>query len=140
MKLCKRCNQNKPLEAFSKNKSKKDGLQVSCKECFKTINNNSYKNESGERRRKVGETRDRIKAINRSIISEHRSVNPCHFCGETEHCCLDFHHLDPTVKDKEISVLVHYSTARLVKEIAKCIVICSNCHRKHHAGIEGYEL
>jgi len=140
MKLCKRCNQNKPLEAFSKNKSKKDGLQVSCKECFKSINNNSYKKESGERRKQVRANAERLKAINKAIISEHKTANPCLFCGETEHCCLDFHHVDPTLKDKEISLLVSYSTKRLNEEIAKCVVICSNCHRKHHSGIDGYEI
>lgn len=140
MKYCHRCKTYKPVEEFSKNRSKKDGLQVSCKECFKTINNNSYKNESNKRKKQVRENAERIKNINREIVSEHKNLNPCFFCGETEHCCLDFHHIDPTQKDKEVSLLISYSTERLKKEIDKCVVLCSNCHRKHHSGVKGYEL
>lgn len=33
-KACSKCGLDKPLEAFSKNRTKKDGLQTWCKECF----------------------------------------------------------------------------------------------------------
>lgn len=33
MKQCRRCGEVKPLEAFGKNKSKKDGLHYYCREC-----------------------------------------------------------------------------------------------------------
>lgn len=32
-KFCKRCNTTKPIEEFSRNKSKKDGFQFYCKDC-----------------------------------------------------------------------------------------------------------
>lgn len=35
MKLCRACNINKPLNLFNKNKSRSDGLQGQCRECFK---------------------------------------------------------------------------------------------------------
>lgn len=34
-KICKKCGRELPLECFSKNKTKKDGLQPYCKECQK---------------------------------------------------------------------------------------------------------
>jgi len=33
MKICQKCNQDKPLTQYNKNKSKKDGLDIYCKEC-----------------------------------------------------------------------------------------------------------
>lgn len=58
----------------------------------------------------------------------------CSLCEETEPCCLDFHHVDP--KKKLCSVSRSYmSDKRLREEIAKCIVLCANCHRKLHANV-----
>ena len=33
MKVCTKCKRTLPLASFSKHKSKKDGLQCTCKEC-----------------------------------------------------------------------------------------------------------
>ena len=58
----------------------------------------------------------------------------CNRCGESDIVCLDFHHTDPTLKDANLSIAVsHWSIKRLQKEIDKCEIICSNCHRKLHA-------
>jgi len=67
----------------------------------------------------------------------------CSFCGETEPICLDFHHVVPTEKELSISDIVshrNWSDKRIVAEIEKCVVLCSNCHRKVHAGILSLSL
>lgn len=56
----------------------------------------------------------------------------CDICGEDDIACLDFHHLDPTQKDKVISRINDWSEERILLEIQKCQVLCSNCHRKLH--------
>lgn len=140
MKRCNRCKEEKDLEAFSIHRARPDGRQVTCKECYKTLNNQSYMNSSSSRKQKVAERRNRVKAENKEIIKKVKDDNPCCFCGETEHCCLDFHHKDPTQKEFEISNSMKKNKGKLVEEIDKCVVICSNCHRKHHAGLKGYEL
>lgn len=60
----------------------------------------------------------------------------CVSCGESANECLDLHHVDPSVKTEEVSKLLSdkRSKVRIVAEIEKCAVLCSNCHRKHHAG------
>ncbi|CCV12969.1 hypothetical protein MESS4_510136 [Mesorhizobium sp. STM 4661] len=54
-------------------------------------------------------------------------------CGEDHPGCLDFHHV---TDDKEVNVgdavRLGWSIKRLMTEINKCVVMCSNCHRKHH--------
>jgi hypothetical protein len=44
MKLCFSCNINKPKTEFNKNKTRPDGVQTQCRECFKSRRStNSYR-------------------------------------------------------------------------------------------------
>lgn len=45
---------------------------------------------------------------------------------------LDFHHKDPNEKDFQFSKYSNHSWDRIKKEIDKCILVCSNCHREIH--------
>lgn len=58
----------------------------------------------------------------------------CETCGEADVACLDFHHKDPKTKVSEVSrMLTEFrSKDSIVTEMAKCAVICANCHRKLH--------
>lgn len=69
-------------------------------------------------------------------FKDFKSTLSCTLCGETESCCLDFHHLDPSQKDSAICDLVRRGSLKKVREeLRKCTVLCSNCHRKVHAGV-----
>ena len=61
-----------------------------------------------------------------------KSTLKCSRCPENHPAALDFHHLDPSKKDFQIGSLTRkgYSMSRLMAEVAKCEVLCSNCHRK----------
>jgi len=58
--------------------------------------------------------------------------HPCK-CGENNYACLDFHHNSGN-KEKNISRMVNGSSSlqTIQNEMEKCIVVCSNCHRKIH--------
>ncbi len=65
-----------------------------------------------------------------------KSTLCCVVCGESEACCLDFHHKDPNTKDAEVSRMARtHGVYKLQQELLKCVVLCSNCHRKVHAGL-----
>ena len=70
----------------------------------------------------------------REMIAEAKR-NGCIKCSEKEHACLDFHHLGD--KDLSVSAMLGMNDERVQEEINKCVVLCSNCHRKLHAGIIG---
>lgn len=70
---------------------------------------------------------------NREIISQAKAGG-CVACGETDQVCLDMHHLDPGEKEFLVSRAQAMSEERLRAEIAKCVPLCVNCHRKFHAG------
>lgn len=60
----------------------------------------------------------------------------CSKCGEDHPACLDFHHRDPKKKEFNLSSgmvsTYGYSKEKILREMEKCDVLCSNCHRKHH--------
>lgn len=72
----------------------------------------------------------------RKILAEFQSGG-CFFCEEFEPICLDAHHVDPTLKKFEISAALKnvVSINNFKLELQKCICVCSNCHRKIHAGL-----
>ncbi len=58
----------------------------------------------------------------------------CRYCGESDPTCLDFHHRNPKEKEFLLSLAVaRASLERIKAEVAKCDVLCANCHRKLHA-------
>lgn len=60
----------------------------------------------------------------------------CCICGYSK-CieALDFHHIDPTKKDMNFKGMRGWSWNRLITELDKCILVCSNCHREIHSGL-----
>jgi 5-methylcytosine-specific restriction endonuclease McrA len=81
--------------------------------------------------------RDGMRERNREKIAELTGLRcvDCGFVGH--HSQMDFHHLDPTKKDKNIGHLIWQRTWEKIKEeIDKCILLCSNCHRLRHWKID----
>jgi len=58
----------------------------------------------------------------------------CQHCNETDYNILEFHHINPTEKEYEIchGALRLKNITRYLQEIKKCIILCSNCHKKIH--------
>lgn len=56
-------------------------------------------------------------------------------CGVDSPECLQYHHRDPSTKLFDISAGVRrgFSISKLNREVAKCDLICANCHFKLHA-------
>ena len=61
----------------------------------------------------------------------------CQICSYNKYVgALEFHHLNPSEKDFSISNVKLYSFSDTIKkELDKCILVCSNCHREIHANI-----
>lgn len=80
-------------------------------------------------------TKYRIRKERNAWWLEYRKQFSCTKCGFSDSRALDFHHLDPSQKDLEVSTLVShaYSKESILNEIEKCICLCANCHRITHA-------
>jgi len=79
--------------------------------------------------------RDRRRAKRVNYVRKILDESTCASCGESNNDCLQFHHVDPTQKDRSITQMSGYSLARIKAEIAKCVILCANCHCKEHARI-----
>ena len=60
----------------------------------------------------------------------------CQVCGYSR-CSqsLHFHHLNPSIKEFNVSGSHSVSWSRLERELDKCVLLCSNCHGEVHAGL-----
>lgn len=130
-KLCNKCGKVKPISEFGKNKTKKDGLQSQCKECVKIYKKQHYENNKQYYIDKAKTYKEKC----REELNSYKSKLICANCGESRWWLLDFHHIDPSEKEGEISKLFN-SPNKLKRELDKCIVLCSNCHRDLHFKFE----
>jgi hypothetical protein len=74
------------------------------------------------------------KKAHKEWFAKFKATKSCTICGESRPATLDFHHTDPKKTNKKVHKLVSdgHTKIRLLKEIEKCVVLCSNCHRVHH--------
>lgn len=61
----------------------------------------------------------------------------CWICGYSRSkAALDFHHIDGQTKSMGLSTReMQLSWQTVWTEVQKCCLLCSNCHREHHAGL-----
>jgi hypothetical protein len=129
-KCCPKCEEEVDIELFSKNRSRKDGLSRICKICQRLYVNAHYQANkeyySKKARKQDKELLDWYKKYKMGLA--------CEKCGENHPACIDFHHRDSSKKDIEVANAIRKSWCkdRILREIAKCDVLCSNCHRKEH--------
>ena len=118
--LCKRCNLTKPLRLFVSNYTHRNV----CREChlskiqkYREVNIDKTVNTK------------RQQFIRSSAFIASFKNDLCNICG-TKYSpeALDFHHLQD--KESGISRLYEKSRKRITREIAKCELICANCHRE----------
>lgn len=109
--ICNKCNQPKLKENYYFSNGKL--AQKVCKDCVRKKEKEKYQQ------------------VHNKII-EFKEKYPCKKCGCNKHYLIDFHHINPEEKDFSISENTHAKFETLLKEIEKCIPLCSNCHREFH--------
>jgi hypothetical protein len=151
MKTCSKCHLIKTFDQFQKKNSTKDGYQTQCKKCRKEytqtyFSNNKLKIQKANRKRYQLNKEKYLEGCKkyRNSIKEERKAfylqlktAPCMDCGNTfDPECMDFDHRPDEIKLFEISQFAGGGQTRISKnkilaEIKKCDLICSNCHRLH---------
>jgi len=83
-------------------------------------------------KRKMNARQRRLSTEKRQWIRDTKASLRCAKCGEARPMCLDFHHVDGSKKERGIATMSLASKERILKEMAKCIVLCRNCHAEEH--------
>ena len=141
IRMCTKCKVEKIITAFQKVNSNISGYRTECTECrrrsgreyaklHKKTNHRQYRKfrngfKEKEHRRSV-KKRTHINAEVKRIKSE-----PCTDCKKTfPYYCMDFDHLNPDDKIDSIKEIKSSpSITHVLNEIAKCELVCVNCHR-----------
>ncbi len=117
-KWCNKCKQYVDFSKFSMRKNQ-NRLQAYCLPCMAII-------------KAMG--RIRLK----KLCVDYKG-SKCIRCDYNK--CLDaleFHHTNPNTKDFNISEKrTKFLTEEIKKELDKCILLCSNCHREEHSKYSG---
>lgn len=121
---CRTCAVEKPLDDFYPDKARALGRRYVCKACELE---SAKTPKERERRRATSSQRYRK---GREIIAELKD-RPCADCGgRFPTFVMEFDHPDPS--NKLFNVAMNCGggiTPKLLSEIEKCEVVCSNCHK-----------
>ena len=131
-KKCTMCKLDLPEDdtnfASRRDRGKKQ-FQINCRECQKKYRRQHYLDN---KQKYV----DKAKLYRQNFIEwfiDYKKTLRCESCGESRYWVLDFHHKNPKEKDIEVSLVVRQcNKQKLLDEIEKCMVVCSNCHRDIH--------
>ena len=101
-----------------------------CRDC-----KNKYDREWHSKRSKESkEARHRQQMLRKAKLQQkvydYQKGNSCEDCGDTRVQVLQFDHINPEEKEDTISNMVKngISEKKIFEEIAKCRVLCANCH------------
>lgn len=138
-KRCPACQKVKEETEFSKNRVRKDGLQVQCRSCIKVIQHSWYlKNKEIH----TFNTRQRRRVAVDEVIENllaYFKAHPCVDCGESDPLILEFDHVRGAKRfDIGTKVAQGYNWQSILIEIEKCEVLCVKCHRRKTAKQFGY--
>ena len=125
MKICSKCSEYKNLTNFYI----RNNLPTSaCKSCErKRVVEWQHNNRSKRRMQRIRRKKTVTKLVLEFLLNNH-----CVDCEEDDPYVLDFDHINPDTKHKEVSTLISQEASwnRVKKEMDKCQIRCANCHRK----------
>lgn len=124
MRVCSTCNSS--YQDFGQRAS-------FCRSCKQAYDREYHARRSDEKKRRKQELQRQRQIANRQFMYNYLSTNPCEVCGETDPVVLEFDHIDQTTKLIAVSLMVCHSLDKIKEEIAKCRVLCANCHKRHTA-------
>ena len=146
MKRCTKCGKKKRNTSFYWSDKVKGIRRSECKKCEGISYSIWWKSATTEeRKRKYSASMacaSRRADENIAWLAEYLKKHSCIVCGEKNILMLEFHHRRRSRKKYDISALAGQgkSLKLLIKEVAKCDVICANDHRVETAYQRKYRI
>lgn len=139
MKVCSKCGITKNETEYFVKDSKTGRLHAQCKLCYKehrkTYYATHYKKYGDIYRERAKMRRTKIKRELQLKLISYLKNKKCVTCGESDIRVLEFDHINTATKAFGISTAIRNGLewSRILDEIAKCQVLCANCHKKRTA-------
>ena len=112
------------------------GKWINCKNCFRVFKARTWNQTHCCLECQKAYARDMYLARQRRVIETRAQKKQCEVCGYNRwKPCLEWHHVDPSTKEFSISNAGARSQEKVKMEIAKCVVLCCNCHQEVHRGM-----
>lgn len=114
-KICTKCGKELPIDSFNWRDKKKGTRRSECKVCHSDYMKTKYQEK-------------------KELVNNLKRNQCCAKCGDNRAYVLDYHHIDPNIKEMNISRMLsnRSNINHVIQEIDKCIILCSNCHRELH--------
>jgi hypothetical protein len=132
LRRCGRCRELRPIELFAWRRKAREQRDNYCAGCRAEYKREHY---AANRSRYIARARTRKRAVAAEraayLVALFR-VRPCVDCGKTDPLVLEFDHLG----DRSFDIskgLRDRNWSSVLDEIAKCEVVCANCHRRRTA-------
>jgi hypothetical protein len=123
---CTRCLISKPASDFNFRWRSKGVRHSYCRECGKKLTQSHYR-----RRKRLYLDRNLNAYAERRQMVIDAKAKPCADCGvQYPYYVMDFDHLDGTQKVFSLNSVHRVTKRAILREIEKCEVVCSNCHRE----------
>jgi hypothetical protein len=127
--VCTKCNNERNLEDFPFRNKQNNLRHKTCKICQNELKKIHYLNNKPDYIKRAKIKNEEIVRIMQEIIRNAKKV-PCKDCGNMFHeCMMDFDHINDDKICNVADIRKYHSIKKLNDEIAKCEVVCSNCHR-----------
>lgn len=131
MRVCSKCGISKDNHEFyfRKRGPRSGKYYEKCKDCMKQRGRKYYHDNKDRQLRLALIRRRKSYYIKRDYVNKVKDV-PCADCGQKyPFYVMDFDHRDGSDKLGHVAHMLSHSIKYLEKEIQKCDIVCSNCHR-----------
>lgn len=130
LRRCCRCKEAKPQEGFYPSMWNRPKHGIWCKSCHQAYG----RARTPEQKRRGYDAALRGLKRKYDWAWDYKQQRGCLDCGERHPACLDFHHRDQATKTMSVSECCRSNLTldKILAEIAKCDLLCANCHRKRH--------
>jgi hypothetical protein len=125
-KCCSKCKAVKPLSEFNFKRRAAGVRHPYCRDCGKELTRSHYR-----RRKRLYLDRNLRSYNERRLMVIAAKSRPCADCGvQYPYYVMDFDHREGVTKEFSLHRIQNATKRAILREIAKCDVVCANCHRE----------
>lgn len=137
MRRCGRCLESKADEDFAWRRKERGQRDNYCRPCRAAYKREHYRRHRARYIDQARRRKEEVGAERLEFLIGYLREHPCVDCGETDPVVLEFDHL----RDKSFAISEGFrdrTWQSVLDEIAKCEVVCANCHRRRTARRGGF--